>query len=52
MRLASYTFRLPAGYQLTAAASPPCHAFAVIALPAPWCHLTARSPSTLPTAGR
>jgi hypothetical protein len=34
MRLASYTFRLPAGYQLTAATSPPCHAFAVTALPA------------------
>lgn len=34
MRLAPYTFRLPAGYKLTAATSPPCHAFAVIALPA------------------
>jgi hypothetical protein len=34
MRLASYTFRLPAGYKLTAATSPPCHAFAVTALPA------------------
>lgn len=34
MRLASYTFSLPAGYRLTAATSPPCHAFAVIALPA------------------
>ena len=34
MRLASYTFRLPAGYKLTAANSPPCHAFAVFAVPA------------------
>jgi hypothetical protein len=33
MRLASYTFRLPAGYQLTAATSPPCHAFVITALP-------------------
>jgi hypothetical protein len=34
MRLASYAFRMPAGYQLTAATSAPCHAFAIIALPA------------------
>ncbi len=34
MRLASYTFRLPAGYKLAAATSPPCHAFVVTALPA------------------
>jgi hypothetical protein len=34
IRLASYTFRLPAGYRLTAASSPPCHAIVVTALPA------------------
>jgi hypothetical protein len=28
LRLASYTFQLPAGYQLTAATAAPCHAFA------------------------
>jgi len=34
IRLASHTFRMPAGYQLTAATSAPCHAFAVVLLPA------------------
>jgi hypothetical protein len=36
LRLASYTFRLPAGYKLTAAAAAPCHAFVVAAALVPW----------------
>lgn len=34
IRLASHTFRLPAGYKLTAATSPPCHAVAIVSFPA------------------
>jgi hypothetical protein len=33
IRLASHTFRMPAGYLLTAATSPPCHAVVSFALP-------------------
>jgi hypothetical protein len=33
LRLASYSFQLPAGYQLTAATSAPCHAFVTGVLP-------------------
>jgi hypothetical protein len=36
LRLASHSFQLPAGYTLTAAASPPCHAFVVAAALVPW----------------
>ena len=33
LRLASHSFQLPAGYTLTAATSPPCHALITFALP-------------------
>ena len=36
LRLASHTFQLPAGYTLTAATSPPCHAFVAAAGLLPW----------------
>ena len=36
LRLASYTFQLPAGYKLTAATSAPCHAFVTAAALLPW----------------
>jgi hypothetical protein len=36
LRLASYTFQLPAGYTLTAAAAAPCHASVEAAALVPW----------------
>jgi hypothetical protein len=36
LRLASYSFRLPAGYTLTAATAAPCHAFVAAAALVPW----------------
>ena len=36
LRLASHTFQLPAGYKLTAATSPPCHAFVAAPGLLPW----------------
>ena len=36
LRLASHSFQLPAGYKLTAATSPPCHAFVAAAGLLPW----------------
>jgi len=36
LRLASHSFQLPAGYKLTAATSPPCHALVAAAALVPW----------------